>query len=535
MKKAFSLFIFCLGLSITTFSQNLVPNPSFEEIDSIPCSWTNSTYGEFNILFKDWFQPTRGTADVFTTYVDSSCYASCFSKHEKAQGTQMPHSGNVMGSIITYGRGCSFNSYREYMSVRLSKELNDSTTYYAEMYVSHGDYIIYATNNIGMYFSVDSLARHTHMDCGSLDFQPQILENSVIKDSLNWVKVSGYFRVTKPVKYLTIGNMLSNYKTTMEVIRRNRIDNQAYNAFYFVDDVLVRPCLIVTPDTLICKGNSISLVASGSPIYGWADKQKPNEILETATVFLVMPDVTTTYLVYGECDTLSVTVTIPESLNDTSICEGDSIIIPLRYAKVGEKWIGDSLITLSYEGNYTIERKFPGCIQSNKFILEYKPEPKLYLGEDSLICIVDTIYLDISEPNAFFKWDNNSKDPLRTITKPGYYSVEGWLDGCYNKNAINFNLEECATELRMPNVFTPNGDQINDILIPISNKGIVKMNFKIFDRNGIQLFQTNDVSINWKGNYQNKELAAGIYFWHLEYLDKNGIDGTLKGYLSLLR
>jgi gliding motility-associated-like protein len=509
-----------------------VPNPSFEEIDSIPCSWT---LGEFNLLLNKWFQPTYGTTDIFTTYVDTLCYASCFSTHEKANGTQTPRSGNVVGSIMTYGEGCRFGSYREYMSIRLTEKLNTSRTYYAEMFVSHGDYINIATNNIGMYFSIDSIARHTSFDCGYLNLQPQVLESSVIDDNLNWTKISGYFKVDDAMEYLTIGNLLPNHKSIVEEVRRNRIDRQAFVGFYFVDDVLVRPALIVTADTLICIGNSINLTAWGSPIYGWVKEDEPTIILETDSIFSITPDTTATYLVYGHRDTLSVTVTVPELLNNKTICEGDIINIFLNYEKTGNDWIGDSLFTITEEGTYKINRTFPGCIQTDIITVKYKPKPKLYLGEDSLICKIDTIILDVSEPSTIYQWDNKSEEPIRIVTQPGTYTIEGWLDGCYNQNSINIRLEECEAELLMPNVFTPNNDHINDLLTPISNEGIVEMDFQIFDRNGKKLFQTHNTLINWDGTHNKLDVPSGLYYWYLQYLDRNGNNGMLKGYLSLLR
>ncbi len=58
---------------------------------------------------------TRGTSDIFNTLVDVTCYANCFSNHEDSPGMQLPHTGEFMAGIFTYG-ACDGDAgdYREY-------------------------------------------------------------------------------------------------------------------------------------------------------------------------------------------------------------------------------------------------------------------------------------------------------------------------------------------------------------------------------------------------------------------------------------
>jgi gliding motility-associated-like protein len=533
LKKVFVLFIFYLGLLFTTFSQNLVPNPSFEEIDSIPCKWT--AVEEFNVLFKDWFQPTRGTTDVFSTYVDPSCFAHCLSTHEKAMGQQAPRTGRIVGAILTSGFGCNRYSYREYLSVRLKEKLKKNEVYYAEMYVSHMDKSNIATNNVGFYFSTDSIAKHDYFDCYNLKVTPQINEDSIIDDNINWVKVSGYFRAEEEYEYMVLGNMYNDDQTIKKELGffGDRLEN--WSGKYYVDDVLVRPCLSITPDTIICNGNTIDLEAWGNPIYGWADEKSPGQIIETNSTFRVSPDITTTYLAYGYCDTLSVTVTLPEPLGDTTMCEGDSITIQLKFKDPMQIWIPDSLMYITQPGHYEIVRKMPGCIQKDTIRVDYKPKPLLDLSTDSLICKIDTIIIDVTEPGVIVKWEDDSTDPIRTITAPGLYSVEGWLEGCYNYNSVNIELEDCPTELIMPNVFTPNNDQVNDFFRPIKLDGVVSSEITILNRFGVEIFSSNSIDNYWDGKIGGQMAPTGIYYYYIQYISKNGVSENIKGSLSLIR
>ena len=65
----------------------------------------------------------------------------------------------------------------------------------------------------------------------------------------------------------------------------------------------------------------------------------------------------------------------------------------------------------------------------------------------------------------------------------------------------------------IPNVFTPNGDNINDFLIAKTSGLVEKVDFKIFNRSGLLLFQTSEPRINWDGTYKGKIVSPGVYFY----------------------
>jgi gliding motility-associated-like protein len=76
-----------------------------------------------------------------------------------------------------------------------------------------------------------------------------------------------------------------------------------------------------------------------------------------------------------------------------------------------------------------------------------------------------------------------------------------------------------------PNVFTPNGDGINDLLM----EGIKIL---IYDRNGMLLYSGNT---GWDGKYNGKDMDSDTYFYTASYIDKNNQQQTKKGSVTLLR
>jgi gliding motility-associated-like protein len=77
----------------------------------------------------------------------------------------------------------------------------------------------------------------------------------------------------------------------------------------------------------------------------------------------------------------------------------------------------------------------------------------------------------------------------------------------------------------VPNVFSPNGDGINDLFMP-------GYNIKVFDRNGLPIFEG---FLGWDGKYKGQLMDPDTYFYLLKYLDRNSNENTLKGFVTLVR
>ena len=67
----------------------------------------------------------------------------------------------------------------------------------------------------------------------------------------------------------------------------------------------------------------------------------------------------------------------------------------------------------------------------------------------------------------------------------------------------------------MPNVFTPNNDGVNDVLLPISSRHIKEVVFNVYNRWGTIVFQTDNPQIEWDGKDMNSNevVSDGIYFY----------------------
>jgi len=85
-------------------------------------------------------------------------------------------------------------------------------------------------------------------------------------------------------------------------------------------------------------------------------------------------------------------------------------------------------------------------------------------------------------------------------------------------------LLEC--KLNIPNVFTPNGDGVNDYFL-ISGVGLRTYSLAIFDRWGRKVYESNDVKQSWDG----KNVNDGTYYYVIKAESVNGKQFDEKGYL----
>jgi gliding motility-associated-like protein len=104
------------------------------------------------------------------------------------------------------------------------------------------------------------------------------------------------------------------------------------------------------------------------------------------------------------------------------------------------------------------------------------------------------------------------------------------IAGCYQVSAYDLAGNEgprseliCVDSCNfyeIPNVFTPNGDDINDRLVAKTSGLVEKVDFKLFNRGGLLLFQTSDPRIDWDGTYKGRIVSPGVYFFQCDVSER---------------
>ena len=90
-------------------------------------------------------------------------------------------------------------------------------------------------------------------------------------------------------------------------------------------------------------------------------------------------------------------------------------------------------------------------------------------------------------------------------------------------------------ELNIPNVFTPNGDDKNQ-LFKFSVKDLKEIRVEIYNRWGVNVYSWNSLQDGWDGKTRNgMESPEGTYYYLVNATNWRGRTITQKGWFSLLR
>jgi gliding motility-associated-like protein len=86
----------------------------------------------------------------------------------------------------------------------------------------------------------------------------------------------------------------------------------------------------------------------------------------------------------------------------------------------------------------------------------------------------------------------------------------------------------------IPNAFTPNGDQENDVLY-VRGIWIEKCVLRVFNRWGELVFETTDQNIGWDGTFKGKKLDPDVFDYYLDVDCLGGSSTIIKGNVTLMK
>ncbi|MCE3296556.1 MAG: domain containing protein [Crocinitomicaceae bacterium] len=342
------------------------------------------------------------------------------------------------------------------------------------------------------------------------------------------------------------------------------------SATFFIDDPDSLEITFITDTTVICNGAPAVLTADvtggSSPyIFTWTLNGAFVSNQQTVTVTPELPYNTYCLTLTEQCNSTSVTRCtvvefepnlIPDLSTDQNICTGDTSffmnITNSPNVMTSMVWFGDgdSLMTMGLNsfshmynsiGTYdvsilTVSQN--GCVYTNSFPdfvrVNQNPEANFMASPDILTTFEPNADLvNISSPDAiYFSWYTpGSLDDTSTLENPhvqyplsvpGEYNVKlvvTNLYGCSDSIIKTIKVEEVMT-IYIPNSFTPNGDEFNNVWA-ISLNGIDIYNFKltVYNRWGQLIFESHDPSIGWDGTFNNQLVQAGLYQWRMEGIE----------------
>lgn len=154
------------------------------------------------------------------------------------------------------------------------------------------------------------------------------------------------------------------------------------------------------------------------------------------------------------------------------------------------------------------------------------------LGEDKQLCFGDSITLDAGANFASYLWNTGETTKTIQVTNSGIYSVTVSFEEIEIYDEVKISFQPLKKDFMIPNIFTPNGDAINDIFYAATeNKFVLDYKLSIFNRLGQKLFFAENPYIGWDGRTSSGEkVSEGTYYYVITYApvcDQGSIKGTI--------
>lgn len=226
------------------------------------------------------------------------------------------------------------------------------------------------------------------------------------------------------------------------------------------------PISILPNDPIICKGDSVQLIASGASTYIWINA--PGLSAYTGASVWAKPIANTTYTVVG---------------TDANGCTGTSSVA----------------ISISSAIDIQVTKNRDSECEINIIQLQANGAQNYSWTPANLV----------SNPNAPI----TNATVLQTTT----FYVTGNTGSCTDMDSITvyyYNNDE--TGIIIPNAFSPNGDGLNDCLRIIHNANFKEYYFTVYNRWGEKVFETDDPFKCWNGEHKSKPAEMGTYGYFLK-------------------
>jgi gliding motility-associated-like protein len=132
-------------------------------------------------------------------------------------------------------------------------------------------------------------------------------------------------------------------------------------------------------------------------------------------------------------------------------------------------------------------------------------------------------------------------NPVATPLKTTTYRLTARNPGvCISTDEVTVVVLCDKNKIFIPNAFTPNGDNLNDLFY-ISGTGITSVkSFRIYDRWGNKVFErtnfdANDPAFGWNGIYKSQEVAPGVFNYIAEIACSDGSTIPVQGNVTVIR
>ncbi|HQM78942.1 MAG TPA: gliding motility-associated C-terminal domain-containing protein, partial [Bacteroidales bacterium] len=303
-------------------------------------------------------------------------------------------------------------------------------------------------------------------------------------------------------------------------------------------------------DTTLCEGMPLILNAGGG-----YDEYLWNNNMTDSLLFVEMDGMysvtatnynSTHTLGCSDSDTMIVTF-IPNAMVDLGpdqcVTEGPVNLDATYSPGFSYQWsTGENspVINLTQPGIYDISVNVfyatpDMCSAKDTVHIKIIPEPIPPLPDTLFMCAHQARILTAEQPNYNnlynFIWSTGNSSTMQTLSdmSPGIYVIQVKIIGCDTlTDSTKVTVESC--DITIPNVFTPNGDGINDQFQITNLEYYPNSEIKIYNRWGKKIYESENYQGNWNG-----DVTEGTYFYILRLNYGNGTLKEFHGTITVLK
>lgn len=222
------------------------------------------------------------------------------------------------------------------------------------------------------------------------------------------------------------------------------------------------------------------------------------------------------------------------SSSAVAVCEGDTLLFQNSSTpdRIGFAWNFDGGIPAVASGPGPHVVAYPNSgIFDVTLITQFecgsdtvaKPEyvsigetPEISLLADTGIFCTGTPRLITAQSNTSVVWSTGETGPAITVRQQGVYTATAANQCGVISDSVLLEYENCPCDIWIPNAFTPNGDNKNEIFRAYTSCILENYQLEIYDRFGAKIFSSSAIDSGWDGSHNDKAIE-GIYVAVIRY------------------
>jgi gliding motility-associated-like protein len=213
-------------------------------------------------------------------------------------------------------------------------------------------------------------------------------------------------------------------------------------------------------------------------------------------------------------------------LRDTAFCKGDVIVLDAKNPGMRYLWNNGKTtpkIKVEFAGKYWVKVTNGRCAVSDTVRVKLLPGSGAMINAEQNFCLNDeskVIAVRVN-PGTKIMWNTGATTPAIYIYKEGTYWVRTETETCGTQvDTVRVKMKACDCEMFIPNSFTPNEDDRNDLFFPVMQCEYSYYSITITDRWGNTVFTSNSPAAKWDGRYKGNPCPEDNYDYRIESTEK---------------